>query len=114
MKKVQWIIAVGVVLYVLGDLALIFIPIIFDNFVEDPELTRRMISWRILPTAVIGMIVNFGIAIWMFRLAKPVKEASRWVWALFGLVGGLMAPLLFYAIRIHNQLKERSGQEVEV
>lgn len=68
---------------------------------EIPLIVRQEASnWyrlvAVLPDLVIGL--------WLF-VAHKASFPSRVIWALFGAVGGFLALLVFYCLRIHEEYK---------
>lgn len=59
-----------------------------------------------VPLGIVLIAFNAVIAIWLFTLAKR-HNMTPWVWVLFSLVGGLLAPILFFAIKIYETLNQR-------
>lgn len=53
---------------------------------------------------MLKIAVLVGVSIWLFMAAKKERNATPRVWALFGLCFGLIAVVLFYAVRIYEQL----------
>ena len=53
---------------------------------------------------LVRVMVNIGIGIWLFILARKEGRA-KWVWGLFGLTGGLTAAVLYVLADLADTLK---------
>ncbi|MDD5707082.1 MAG: hypothetical protein PHR35_14255 [Kiritimatiellae bacterium] len=88
-------------------------------FSSSPEAVAQL-SYL---TKVIGLMhgvttgaVTIAVAIWMFLQARR-DGAARWVWMLFGLAFGLMAPVLYFLLQLIQELRsvrnmKQDGQAV--
>ncbi|MCY2926380.1 MAG: hypothetical protein NT031_13260 [Planctomycetota bacterium] len=66
---------------------------------------------RVIATlwGLVLIMVNSGIGVWLFISAAKDGRA-RWIWALFGLVGGLTAAVLYFLVDLAETLKgQRKG-----
>ena len=59
--------------------------------------------WLVQLATLLGSLVHVGAAVWLGVEASAAGMRS-WVWALFGLVFGLMAVALFYLIQLYTAL----------
>jgi len=57
----------------------------------------------------VRVMVDIGVGIWLFISAGKDGRA-RWVWALFGLTGGLIAAVLYVLVDIAATLKAQKRE----
>ena len=57
----------------------------------------------------VRVAVNIGVAIWLFISAGKDGRA-RWVWALFGMTGGLTAAVLYVLVDLADTLKKQQKE----
>ncbi len=55
---------------------------------------------------ILGLLVQIGVAIWLFLQATRDKSA-RWVWALFGLTFGISAAILYFLMQLVEEMKQK-------
>jgi hypothetical protein len=103
MKKIEMLAIIAIILYIIAELFQTvghwFIMPLLAYF----NWSFQSVALLSVPLMIVIMLVNIAIAIWIFIVAKRYQNIP-WVWALFGLTGGLLAPLLFYAMRIYETL----------
>lgn len=78
----------------------------FSNLMKILGFTQGLISGA----------VNIAVAFWMFVQARR-DGAARCVWMLFGLVFGLIAPMLYFLLQLLQELRalrilKQDGQPV--
>ncbi len=56
------------------------------------SMQMRFVWWVY---AIFGYVIYLGSAVWLFLESKKT-ESNKWVWAVLGLFGGLMAVILWY------------------
>ena len=66
-----------------------------------PGITLNMMT---AVRSMVGMLVQIGVGIWLFVLARR-KNATPWVWLLFGLCFGISAAVLFFIIKVYEAIK---------
>ena len=54
----------------------------------------------------VRVMVNIGIGVWLFISAGKDGRA-KWIWGLFGLVGGLTAAVLYVLVDLTDAVKGR-------
>ena len=111
-RRIEWF---ALVLIVLWFIALL-VPKYLRLFVMPANATveelgnfkpfMMLIVWS---QFLIEKIVDIGIAVGLFIVARRGKE-TPWVWALLGLLYGLVAPLLFYVVRIYDRLESQAKE----
>ena len=82
----------------------------FSQYLEDKHgLSYAKISmYRVYARSLPQLLVQIGIAVWMYLVSRRANNTPL-VWALFGLVYGLLAPILFYAVRIYEKLSQNKA-----
>ena len=106
MKTIDKAALVGIILYLISWFLNAFRPYLINVLFVDGSTSHLGNTLFLMPLWFLSMIFNIAIAIWVFIIAKHYKTIP-FVWALFGLFSGLLAPLLFYAIRIYETLTEQ-------
>ncbi len=71
------------------------------------SMQMRFVWWVY---ALFGYILYFGSSIWLFIEAKKT-ESNKWVWAILGLFGGLMAVILWYLRGLYLLAYNKSNTE---
>ena len=59
-------------------------------------------SFWIEVSRLLGLLVNFGAAIWLTVEAKAAA-LKWWIWALFGLFFGVLGVALFYLVQLYTR-----------
>ncbi|MDF1822523.1 MAG: hypothetical protein P1U64_13150 [Alcanivoracaceae bacterium] len=72
-----------------------------------PKTTQA--AWKMWQVAV-GSVSNVACALWLWYEARRANLSVA-MWALFGLVFGLFAVLIFYMKAIYEQLHNKANQE---
>ena len=107
MKNIERLAVAAIVLYLVAA----FVRTLGPWLVGRNEWSPISVYLLSVPLMLVMICVNVAVAIWIFIIAKR-HNSIPWVWALFGLVAGLLAPLLFYAIRIYDtQAKQEESGE---
>jgi len=73
------------------------------SYVENGLLMAR---------SLLAVLVHIGVAVWLFILAGR-EGAVRWIWALFALVFGLSAPMLYLLMQIDGRLTQQRSSQAE-
>lgn len=84
--------------------------LLLKSNVELDQMTAMQMS---LGTAqrLLSVALQIAIAVWLFIQATR-DGAARWVWVLLAVIFGLSAPILYFLLRILQELKLiRAGQE---
>lgn len=104
MKKVEHMLIIVCALLI-ASLALHYgWPRLADVLVDADWLNRNAARHiTSLMTGVMKLMVPVAIAIWMHREAKR-DGAAPWVWVLLALVYQFLAPLLYYALKVHQAM----------
>lgn len=95
-----------VLMVLLGIIAYLF-PLFRDFYLVSlyggniPYLEER--SWELFTFIVIAL-QNVVAGIWLWALARK-DELNKLVWAVFGLVFGLIAVGIFYLVRLNEKLE---------
>jgi len=72
-----------------------------ENMTEvDPD---TLLHTKILVIGILKLLVPLVIATWLYREAKR-DGAYPWIWVLLALVFQFLAPILYYALKIHRRL----------
>ena len=80
----------------------VIIAKLYDPYEVAPNtLTLSMMAGV---RSIVGVLVQIGVGIWLFVLAKR-EEATPWVWLLFGFCFGISAAILFYMIKVYETIK---------
>lgn len=112
MKKIEKLALIVLVLMILSMVASPLTLILMNRLygptvqVQYSVLTRTMASMTIL----CRYLVNIGVGIWLFVLAR-LEKATPLLWLLFGLTFGLIAAVLFFLIKTYEAV--RSANVVE-
>jgi uncharacterized BrkB/YihY/UPF0761 family membrane protein len=69
-----------------------------------PMETKK--TWEFI-SFLLSNLINFGVGIWLYIEARREK-INRWVWAIFGVIFGLMGLVIYYLIRINTKIPEKS------
>ncbi|MCF7848602.1 MAG: hypothetical protein K9M45_07120 [Kiritimatiellales bacterium] len=111
MKKTEKIALIGIILYLISWSLNVFRPLFIMQFINSANSSKVDATFFALPLWIVMIAFNVAIAIWLFIIAKREKTIPL-VWALFGLISGLLAPVLFYAVRIYEILdKQKNNSE---
>ena len=107
MKNVEKLAIVVIVLMVISTL---FQPLqsFFIARLYGVEGMRQISSSghsMVVINVILRWSVQIGVGIWLFILARQEK-ATPWVWLLLSLCFGLLAPILFFIVRIYEKGKE--------
>ena len=116
-QTLQRIEKLAVILVILAIITTLFSPIIqvtAARILSNAEfgcMTREGFALRWIEFAF-GHLVSAAIAVWLFGEAKRAGRA-KWIWALFAMVYGLSAALLYFAIEILGILKKQTQTNSE-
>ena len=110
-KKIEKLAILAIVLYIISGVFKTMRYDFFHELVNYLKWSPTNVILLTIPIAVITYLVHIGIAIWLYIIAKKEK-ASPWIWALLGLVSGILAPILFYVIKVYEKLNQ--GEKVSV
>ena len=109
MKNIEKLAIVIIVLSIISTLATPLGQIIFSRVFGYETISdiRFMVHSMAMASAVIKPLVYIGIGIWLFILARKEENATPWIWLLFGIFGGILAPILFYLIKVYETVKTK-------
>ena len=112
MKKIEKIAIILIVLWVLTLASNPVITIIMGRLYSPQEFVNITFMQKGLLAArtILGLLVQIGIAVWLFMQAKRDK-AARWVWALFGLTFGISAAILYFLLQLIEEMKLKRKSE---
>ncbi|MCK4958975.1 MAG: hypothetical protein KAT00_06235 [Planctomycetes bacterium] len=98
-----------VVLHVVSHFSILFTPVMARLFGAE-EYARMALHMHFLMNvrSIIAKLVSIGVAIWLYILAKRANMRT-WIWLLFGLSFGVVAAILFFAVRIYECVKGNEG-----
>jgi len=103
MKKIEIAALLGTIIYIIAFLLQVATQTFHAHFINE-------LNWSIANVALVStsrvialLFFHIVIAAWMARLAKRA-ERPMWVWIMFGIVFGLLAPILFFGMEIHEKL----------
>ncbi|HIJ71601.1 MAG TPA: hypothetical protein HPP87_09605 [Planctomycetes bacterium] len=107
MKKIETLAVIIIVLCVLSNISPIASTFIGAKFFGDETYGKFNLSIHLMATLtrILSLLVNIAIAIWLFKIARTEKNASPCTWLLFGFFFGLVAPLLFYLLKLYETVK---------
>lgn len=77
------------------------------------QLDQMTVMQMSLGTAqrFLGAALHIAVAVWLYIQATR-DGAARWVWALFAVIFGISAPILYFLLSVLQELKLiRAGQE---
>lgn len=106
MKSIEKLAIVFIILWTLSLVVNVITPYI-------QEITRQYPSIRFMGftfSSILRLIVNIGIGIWLFILARREK-ATPWIWLFFGLFAGLVAAVLFFVMKVYESLRPADSME---
>jgi cellobiose-specific phosphotransferase system component IIC len=64
---------------------------------------------KALSSGILKLLVPLVISVWLYREAKR-DGSTPWIWVLLALVYQFLAPILYYAMKIHRaMIAEQSG-----
>ena len=110
MKQFEKLIVPVMIVFLVSKVAAIMGRFFLTPLAMQYDWAANTIALWSVPLAVIVLAVNIVVAIWLFRVAKQ-DSSTPWRWAFFGLLFGLTAAILFYAVRIHEMLKRTTTSE---
>jgi hypothetical protein len=70
-----------------------------------PMETKK--TWEFI-SFLLSNLINFGVGIWLY-IEVQREKLNRWVWAIFGVIFGLMGLAIYYLIRINTKIPEKSA-----
>ena len=98
-KQIEKLAVLAIVLYFASAVFQIIGKDFFAELVNVQKWSPSSVFLLTIPITAVTFAVQLCIAIWLYILAVREKE-SPWIWALLGLVFGLLAPILFYVIKV--------------
>ena len=104
MKQIEKLAIPLMILFIVSSVAANMVRSFGGNLAHDFEWSPLTLSLLTVPLTAIVLAVRIFIAFWLFRLAKTESD-SPWCWAMFGLIFGLTAVILFYAVNILEALR---------
>ena len=113
MKKIDSVALILVLLWLVAATVPLWLGLYaFPNILSSRQLgvIHPLTRYCALAQAIPTYLVQIGVALWLFVSARRGNE-TPWVWALFGLTYGVLAAILFFVLRVHQQLKIRNSCE---
>lgn len=110
-RKIEKLAVLAIVLYIISAIFNIMRYNFIHELVKHLKWTPTNVFLLAIPIAAITFAVHIGIAIWLYIIAKKEK-ASPWIWALLGIVSGILAPILFYVIKVYEKLNQEEKVSV--
>jgi hypothetical protein len=104
-KQIEKLAILAIVLYVASVALQLIGKDYITELVNVQKWTPLQVFLLSIPRTAITLAVQIFIAIWLYIIASREKE-SPWIWALLGLVFGLLAPILFYVIKVYEKLNQ--------
>ena len=106
MKKIE---VVAIALIILWTVLLLYSSILSfislaDLYEPDKDASRFIDIGVMTVQRILYVVVQFGVAIWLFIQAKRDRTRS-WVWGLFGLIFGIVAVVLYFLMQLIEQMK---------
>jgi len=106
MKNIEKLAIVLIVLWVLtlfqNPVLSVIMAKLYGPYEVGPDnLTLSMMAGV---RSMVGLLVQIGIGIWLLVLAKR-EGATPWIWLLFGLCFGISAAILFFIIKVYEEIK---------
>lgn len=62
---------------------------------------------------LIKSLVNVSIGIWLFAMVKKEKTGTPWIWLTMAVFAGILAPILYFLIRIYKTVKPENELVIE-
>ena len=108
MKKIELLAIVLVVLALVSSGTSMIYQYAIMRLLPAEEIGKITIAQSALVAVakIIKSLVVIGIGVWLFVIARKEKNSTPWLWGLFGLFFGLIAVILFYAIKIYENMNE--------
>ncbi len=112
MKKIE---VVAIVLIILWTVLLLTTSILsfisLASIYPPDEGASRLIEIGVRQTQMmLYILVQFGVAIWLFIQAKR-DRARSWLWGLFGLIFGIVAVVLYFLMQLIKEMKIKRTAE---
>jgi len=106
-KKIEGFAIVIIILGVVSKISTIFMSQLTEwclgggrqHEAMNLEARTMLTVWNVL-----YLLVNLGVASWLFVVAGKVRR-SKWIWALFGLMYGLMAAILYFLLDFIEEIR---------
>jgi 4-amino-4-deoxy-L-arabinose transferase-like glycosyltransferase len=112
MKNLEKLAIVLIVLWVLTLFQNSVLSVIMATLYGPHEVASD--NWTLAMMAgvrsIVSVCVQIGVGIWLFVLARR-KNATPWVWLLFGLCFGITAAILFFIIEVYEAVKSTPSFE---
>ncbi len=112
MKKIEVIAVVLIVLWALTLVSNPIITLITARLYTPPAQAALGCTHKAMLAArnIISVLVQVGVAVWLFIQAKR-DRATSWVWGLFGLTFGISAAILYFLLRLVDEMKVKRSVE---
>jgi hypothetical protein len=106
MKKIEHVLLIVCALLLIHLTLKFGWPPVADALVEADLLSNR-VAHQItsLLMSLLKLMIPIAIAIWMYGEAKR-DGGAPWVWVLLALVYQFVAPLLYYALKVHRAMND--------
>ena len=108
MKKIELLAIVIVVLALVSSFTSIIYQCVIIRLIPVEEIGKITMAQSafIAIAKIIRSLVEIGIGVWLFVVARKEKNTMPWLWGLFGFFFGLIAVVLFYAVKIYESINE--------
>ena len=102
---------IAIILLILWVLTLIPNPLLNiiagRLYAHEEYMAFRLLSSSLVSIqALLGLAVQIGVGVWLFTEAKKENDTA-WLWLVLGLVFGLIAAVLYFLMKIYDELKSR-------
>jgi hypothetical protein len=103
MRKLESLALVLIILMILTNFVSLFGGGLIARIYGPEYAAINSANVRLVTSArsFLSMIVNLAIGIWLFIQAKE-NNNRPWIWLLFGMIYGLIAPVLFFILTAHE------------
>jgi len=106
MKSIEKLAIILIILWILSSVLTLIMPFIREIIRQYPY--TMFMSYTV--SSILRLIVNIGIGIWLFILARREKS-TPWIWLFFGLFAGLVAAVLFFVMKVYQSVRPADSME---
>ena len=110
MNRQEQLVLLLIALVLVGKFGMLGRDMIFARLYGNSGAAVQGYEYWELVSYLLASVVNLGSAIWLLVEAKAA-DLRAFLWAVFGLVFGLLGVALFYLIQLYGS-RERSGIRV--
>lgn len=114
MRRIDKVIIVLIALW----LASVLLPIFLTTHVthalglDDQLHLSNVAQLAGLLRSLIHNVVNIAVAVWLYTESRRAG-IRPWVWALFGLLYGIIAAATFFVVRLYELRTSESGSQIQ-